>query len=126
MHPRRAAWLAASLSSSFPLVQQGQLMQAVGVQDGGFLRTFAGLQVVADPNIGTTYGAGTNEDEIYVVFADDLLFAEGPMQARVLHEVLSGTLQVRVQVFAYSAFASARYAKAIAKISGTGLVTPTF
>jgi HK97 family phage major capsid protein len=126
MHPRRAAWLAASLSSSFPLVQQGQLMQAVGVQDGGFLRTFAGLQVVADPNIGTTYGAGTNEDEIYVVFADDLLFAEGPMQARVLHEVLSGTLQVRVQVFAYSAFASARYPKAIAKVSGTGLAAPTF
>lgn len=127
MHPRRAAMLASSLSSTFPLFQQGSLNQAVGVQDGGFLSSFAGLRVVQDSNIGVTYGnPGTNQDEIYVVFSPDLILMEGPLRVRVLNEVLSGTLQVRIQVFAYSAFASGRQPESIAVISGTGLATPSF
>jgi hypothetical protein len=44
----------------------------------------------------------------------------------VLQEVLSGTLQVRVQVFAYAAFASGKQPEAIAHLSGTGLAAPSF
>jgi HK97 family phage major capsid protein len=126
MHPRRAAWMAAGLSSSFPLFQQGQLMQAAGVQDGGFLQSLAGLRVVIDSNVGTTYGAGTNEDEVYVVRSSDLAVYESPLRVRVLPEVLSGTLQVKVQVFAYAAFASGKQPEAIGHISGTGLAAPSF
>jgi HK97 family phage major capsid protein len=126
MHPRRSAWLASQLSSTFPLFQQGNLTQAVGTQDSALLSSFAGMRVVHDPNIGSTYGAGTNEDEIYVLRAADLILWEGPLQARVLPEVLSGTLTVRVQLFGYAAFASARYPSSITIISGTGLAAPTF
>jgi len=126
MHPRRAAWLASNLSSTFPLFQQGQLMQAAGTQDGGFLQTFAGLRVVIDSNILTTYGAGTNEDEIYVVRSADLAVYESPLRVRVLEQTLAGTLQVKVQVFAYAAFASGKQPESIGHISGTGLVAPTF
>ena len=126
MHPRRAAWLASGLSSTFPLFQQGQLMQAAGVQDGGFLQSFAGLRVLIDSNIGTTYGAGTNEDEIYVVRSADLILAEGPLRVRALEQTLANTLQVKLQVFSYSAFVSARQPEAIGHISGTGLAAPTF
>jgi hypothetical protein len=84
------------------------------------------MRVVHDPSIGTLYGAGTNEDEIYVLRAADLILWEGPLQARVLPEVLSGTLTVRVQLFGYAAFASGRYPASITIISGTGLVTPAF
>src|SRR3990167_684840 len=126
MQPRRAAWLASGLSSTFPLFQQGQLMQAAGAQDGGFLQSFAGLRVVIDGNIATNYGVATNEDEIYVVRSADLIMAEDPLRVRVLEQVLSGTLQVRLQVFAYSGFMSGRQPEAIAKISGTGLVAPSF
>lgn len=126
MHPRRAAWLASNLSSTFPLFQQGQLMQAAGVQDGGFLLSVAGLRVVIDSNVGVLYGAGTNEDEIYIVRSADLAVYESPLRVRVLQEVLSGTLQVRVQVFAYAAFASGKQPEAIAHISGTGLAAPSF
>jgi hypothetical protein len=107
MHPRRAAWLASNLSSTFPLFQLGSLVQAAGTQDNGMLRSFSGLRVVLDASIGSTYGAGTNEDEIYVLRAADLILMEGPLQARVLSEVLSGTLTVRIQLFGYVAFASA-------------------
>jgi hypothetical protein len=40
--------------------------------------------------------------------------------------VLGGTLQVRLQVLAYSAFISGRQPKSISIISGTGLVAATF
>lgn len=126
MHPRRAAWLASNLSSTFPLFQQGGFYRGVGEQDGGVPLTIAGYPVVVDANVGTTYGTGTNEDEIYLVRADDSPLMEGPMVTRVMDQVLSGTLEVRLQLFNYSAFASERYPKGIAKISGTGLAAPSF
>lgn len=126
MHPRRADWLASTLSTSVPLFQQGSLMQAAGTQDAGFIETFAGLRVIRDVNVGTTYGAGTNQDEIYVVCSTDLYLAEGPLFSRVFEDVGSGTGLIRYQVFAYSSFLSKRYPSAISIISGTGLATPTW
>lgn len=126
LHPTRAAWLASNLSSTFPLFQLGVLMQAAGSQSAGFVDNFAGLKTVLDANIATTRGAGTNEDEIYVVRSTDLILMEGPLRTRVHEQVLSGTLQVRLQVLAYSAFISGRYPSAITKISGTGLAAPSF
>lgn len=126
MHPRRAAFFAAGLSTSSPLFQQGGLMQAVGEQNTGVVGTIAGLPVIIDANIPTTGGAGTNQDDIYVVHMPDLVLMEGAIQTRVLEQPLSDTLEVRVQLFAYSGFASGRFEKGICKISGTGLVTPSF
>ncbi len=46
------------------------------------------------------------------------------MRTRVLPEILSGTLQVRVQVYNYFAFL-VRYGQSICVIQGTGLAAPT-
>ncbi len=126
MHPRRAAFFAAGLSTSSPLFQQGGLMQAAGEQNGGVVGTIAGLPVIIDANIPTTDGAGTNQDAVYVVHMPDLVLMEGALQTRVMEQPLSDTLEVRVQLFGYSAFAAGRFEKGICKISGTGLVTPSF
>jgi HK97 family phage major capsid protein len=126
MHPRRAAWLAASLSSTFPLFQQGGLTQAVGTQNDGFVGTIAGLPVVLDPNVPTNLGAGTNQDEIYVVASQDFRLAEDDIRQATYEEVLSGTLTIRLQLFSYSFFVAGRYPNSIAVIEGTGLVAPTF
>lgn len=40
---------------------------------------------------------------------DDLLLFEGEARTRVLQEVLSGTLQVRFQIYGYNTFMSSRY-----------------
>src|SRR3990170_2909272 len=112
IHPRRAAWLASNLSSTFPLFQLGVLNQAAGSQQAGFVDNFAGLRVIIDSNIGTTYGASTNEDEIYIVRSADLILMEGPLRTAVYEDVLSGTVQVRLQVFAYGAFISGRQPEA--------------
>lgn len=126
MHPRRADWLASGVSTSTTLFQQGSLFQTVGSQDGGFIETFAGSRVIRDVNVGTTYGAATNEDEIYVLASSDLYLAEGPLLSRVFEDVGSGTGVIRYQVFAYSAAITKRYPKSIVIISGTGLAAPTW
>lgn len=126
LHPRRGAWAASNLSSTFPLFQLGGLRQAVGTQSVGFIDNLAGLRVILDGNVSTLEGAGTNQDHVFIVRSEDLILMEGPIRARVLEQTLAGTLQIRLQLFAYSAFISGRQPEAIGEIVGTGLVAPTF
>jgi hypothetical protein len=89
-----------------------------------------GLPVVTDASIPTTWtagapGAGT-EDAIIVMRASDLVLWESPIKTRVLPDVGSGTLTVRLQVYGYVAFTAARQPKSLSVIGGTGLVAPTF
>jgi len=125
MHPRRAAFLAGNLSSTFPLFQVGNLNQAGGTQQAGLVGTISGLPVLSTPAMPTNLGAGTDEDRIIVANLSVLPFMEGPLNTRVHESVLSGDLEVRLQVWAYSAFAARRYdvsgQSPIAVISGTGL-----
>lgn len=127
LHPRRAAWLAGTLSANQSLFQLGNLnFGAVGQQDMGFASNFAGLKVVIDANVTTTNGASTNEDQIIIVHSPDLILWEGGLRAEVFRETLSAEGTVRLRLYAYSAFASERYPSGISVISGTGLVAPTF
>jgi hypothetical protein len=43
----------------------------------------------------------------------------------VLQEVLSGTLQVRFQLYNYVAFIPNRYPASVARINGTGMAAPS-
>ena len=126
MHPRRAAWIASHRDSNGSLLQQGEFALASGAQNKGFALSVAGLGVILDPNITTVQGSGTNEDELYVVDTNELILAESDLRARVLTEVLSGTLQVRLQLYAFSAFAGGRRPKTVTRISGAGLAAPAF
>lgn len=126
MHPRRAAWMASHRDANGNLYQQGQLVLAAGQQNRGFAIEVAGLEQMKDSNIATNLGTNTNEDEVYVLDVDELMLAEGPVRTRVLEEVLSGTLQVRIQLYGESIFAGGRRPKVITRISGAGLVPPTF
>ena len=84
-----------------------------------------GLPAFIDGNIPANLGAGTNESRVITARWQDLYLWEGSMRTRVLSEVLSGTLQVRLQVYNYVAFMPHRRPEAIAVISGTGLIAPT-
>ena len=102
-------------------------MQALGQQDGGFLQSFAGLRVVQDANVGTLYGAGTNEDEIYIIYSPDMRLYEGDQVVELFRTVGSSeTLTARLRLYAYSFFVPGRQPKAISHLSGTGLATPTW
>jgi HK97 family phage major capsid protein len=133
MHPRRWAWLVSQLDANTrPLVvpaAQGPnnaigTFGGLGVQQ--VVGSMQGLPVVTDPSIPTNQGAGTNQDMILVMKSDDVVLYESGIRTRVLQETLSGTLTVRLQVYGYLAFSAGRYAASLARITGAGLVAPTF
>lgn len=133
MHPRRWAWMLAAVDSSGrPLVvpnAQGPtnaIGTFAGVVSEQVVGSVQGLPVVTDPSIAITGGAGTNEDYILVMRASDSYLWESSIRTRVLPEIGSGTLTVRLQVYGYLAFTAERQPKSITLVSGTGLVAPTF
>jgi HK97 family phage major capsid protein len=133
MHPRRWAYLlAASDSSGRPLVvpDAGNPQNAIAtlgtVGSQQVVGQMHGLPVVTDPSMPTNLGAGTNEDVVHVLRASDILLYESGIRSRVLPEVGSGNLTVRLQVYGYLAFTAARYPASVVEIGGTGLVSPSF
>lgn len=133
MHPSRWYWIAAALdSSNRPLIPptvgafnpMGTLDPNT-VQGGGGLNV-GGLSVVLDANISQTLN--TNQDQILCAKWDDIYLYEGAPRMRVLQEVLSGTLQIRIQLWNYIAVIADRFPVAVSTIGGvgnssTGLVT---
>lgn len=131
MHPRRWGFLEAAVdSSNRPLVTPYAPFNAAGVKTTvaaeGAVGSIQGLPVYLDPNIPVNLGGSTNEDRIIICRYQDYKLWESQVRTRVLSEVLSGNLTVRVQVYGYLAFTAARYPSSTAVISGTGLATPTF
>jgi hypothetical protein len=133
MHSRRWYWLQNALSATWPLISQpGIAAQMAGTNLGttygsGVRGTLPnGTPVIVDNNIGTTLGAGT-EDEIYLVDRNECHIWEdpsAPMYIRAEQPKLA-SLGVLMVVYGYFAYTHARYAQA-RKIAGTGLIAPTF
>lgn len=133
MHSRRWYWLQSQLTTSWPMFgQPGVSPQTVGTNFAerygrGFRGVLPnGLAVVVDNNVGTSFG--TNEDEIYIVPSDECHLWEDP-QAPVFiraEQPAAATLGVLLVLYGYFAYSFRRFTNGMAKISGTGLITPTF
>ena len=136
MHPRRLAFLLASVDQAGrPLVVPtlGGPMNAMATGSGqafygnsGY--SLMGLPIVADANVRTNAGAGTDEDRIYCVNANELHLWEqaGSPFALNFDATGAGSLTIKSVVYGYSAFTAGRYPGAVSAIAGTGLVAPTF
>jgi len=135
MHSRRWYWLSSQMSSTWPLINwSGIPTQAGGVADPsssyasgprGVLPS--GLQVIVDNNIGTTLGAGT-EDELYVVPASECHLWEDPNAPLFIRaeQPAAASLGVLLVAYSYFAYTFGRYANGMGKVSGTGMIAPTF
>ena len=130
MHPRRWAWIISQRDTTgrVQVVPNGPAVNQPGTFGGlaaqGVAGTLAGLPVVVDPSIPTN--VSTNQDPVLVMKADDIYLWESGIRSRVLPDIGSGNLTVRLQVYGYLAFTAERYPVSISKITGTGLATPTF
>lgn len=99
------------------------MMLQTGVGDDGYMGRFTyGLPCLTDGNIPSNLGSGTDETRIITARTSDLFLWEGSLKTRALSEVLSGTLQVRFQVWNYFAFMGNRRPESISAISGTGTI----
>jgi HK97 family phage major capsid protein len=130
--PARWFWMASQLDSQnrpFILPETNAPFNPLALQTGGDVEGPVGrvlnFPLLADGNIPANLGTGTNEERIIVARTSDLYLWEGSMRTRVLTEILSGTLQVRLQVYNYAAFMGDRRPEAISVISGTGLIAPS-
>lgn len=135
MHPRRWAFCLASLdSSNRPLIvpAANNPQNAAGTFGGdaaeGFVGTMQGINVYVDANIPATTGAGTNQDSVIVLRRSESYLWEDPTGPHLdtFRDVGSGTLTVRYRLFNYYAQAHERRPASISKVTGTGLVSPSF
>jgi HK97 family phage major capsid protein len=115
-----------------------------GAPDEGPVGTILGRTWYVDNNIPLTFGGTTapsmasvsaghvspadgitgnpNYTPVIAGVFDDLLLFEGEIRTRVLQEILSGTLQVRFQIYSYLAFLPNRYQDANSRIVSYGNV----
>ena len=137
MHSRRWYWIQSQLSSTFPLIAQPGVPAGINVAGANYGDRYgsgfrgvlpSGIPVIVDNNIATNLGAGTNEDEIYFVSANECHLwedANAPLFIRTDTGPSVKSLGIDVVLYGYFAYTHARYSHA-QKISGTGLVTPTW
>lgn len=142
MHPRRWYWWATSLDSGAtgttgrPLLAAGDggPHNVAALHDGSPAEGRVGHAIfgphgyycsanVPTDDLAGVPGGGT-QDPVLAAKWDDLWLFESSLRTRVLTEVLSGTLQVRFQVYGYVAFL-ARYGQSIVIARGAGLAPPT-
>jgi HK97 family phage major capsid protein len=131
MHSRRWFWMASALDTGnrpFVVPAAAGPYNALATMNGlaaeGPVGTWHGYPVFLDQNMPTTLGGGT-EDAVICYRGNDHLLFEGAIRTRALPEVLSGTLTVRLQVYAYSALILGRFPAGVSKITGTGLAAPS-
>jgi HK97 family phage major capsid protein len=136
MHPRRwGALTVAAAGDGRALVQVADAnvsgMNSFGSGMAAAVQTVVGsllgVPVITDPNIRTNLGAGTNEDSILVMRASEV-FAWEPAQLlrQFTFEQPQGPQSVQLAGYGNAAFTAARRPTAIARITGAGLVPPTF
>lgn len=136
MHSRRWYWLSSQMSSTWPMVNWTNIpVQAAGVANAASSYSSGprgvlpcGLQVIVDNNVATNLGAGTNEDEVYVVPSSECHLWEDPNAPMFIRaeQPAAANLGVLLVAYSYFAYTFGRYANGMQKVAGTGLVTPTF
>jgi hypothetical protein len=135
MTPTRWLWLNAAMVNTWPMLgQPGVAAQNAGINYAekygqGYAGTLPnGLPVVLDANVPTNLGTGTNQDEIYVVPQSECHLWEDPNAPFFIQAEQPNAKKLGIDIVVYSffAFTFGRYPSAIRKISGTGLVAPTF
>lgn len=135
MHSRRWYWLSSQMSSTWPLVnwpgvpvQAGASANVTTYSQGVRGVLPCGLEVIVDNNIVTNAGAGTNEDELYVVPNSECHLWEDPAAPLFIRaeQPKAANLGVLLVAYSYFAYTHGRYANGMQKVGGTGLVTPVF
>jgi HK97 family phage major capsid protein len=137
LHGRRWFWFATALdgasgTSGRPLVNPAEtgfnvsaIYDGMDVPEGLVGHVPFGPRAYISANVPTndTTGGGSGQDLAISAKWDDLWLFEGDLRTRVLPEVLSGTLEIRFQVYNYVAFL-ARYGASLAIGTGTGFAAP--
>jgi len=121
--------IAAQDTTGRPLVVPNSaygVMNGLGVADGqnaqGVAGTFRGLPVYLDAQIPTNLGAGTNQDEVFVLDQTQINLYESAVTAEAFEQTYANTLSVFCRIYEYYGIIANRLPKAISLITGTGMI----
>ena len=121
--------LAAQDTTGRPLVVPNAaygVFNGLGTADGqnaqGVAGTFRGLPVYLDPLIPVNLGAGTNQDEVFILDASQVNLYESAPKAEAFQQTYASTLSVYCRIYEYYGVIANRLPKAISLISGTGMI----
>lgn len=138
MHGRRWAWLKAQTTSAWPFINAGVPGQAMGTDAGAAYPAGVrghlpdGGAVVTDNHVVTNLGTGTNQDEVYLVAKQEAHLWEDPKAPMFIRAEQTQAKKLGIDLVLYGYFAAIfdrvqDSSKAVhRKLTGTGLVTPTF
>ncbi len=127
-------WLRALDTTNRPIFgpTAGNPFNAAATYDrpdymGGGLQIL-GIPVVADANMPTNLGTGTNETAVIVGdFRESYLWEDNSSNPLfVRFEEPSGTNAIRTILFGFSAYTAGKYPTAFSAVTGTGLITSTW
>jgi HK97 family phage major capsid protein len=130
VHPRRWGWALSSLDSTgrplvTPYAPQNPLADNGALAASGVVGSMQGLPVSTDANVTITNN--TDQDIILIGdFSQALLWTNDAPMFEMSRENRFGTGEIVVRARQYYAFSAAAYPKAFAKITGSGLTTPSF
>lgn len=99
-----------------------QLGVANGVQNQGVAGEYRGVPVYLDPLIPNNLGAGTNQDEAFVLDSKQVFLYESPTKIEAFRETYANQLSLFVRIYEYYGIIANRLPKTISVISGTGMI----
>jgi len=122
--PRRVAWLMSSLQSEIPVFAPGGAAPAPAGAPWD-LGQLLGMRIIADGNVPTTYGAGTNaEIGMALLLPEDLYYTESA-QYWTFKQALSAKLVYRFEVASFAYYWPTRRPQSIATVQGTAFAPPS-
>ena len=131
MSPTRWSWILEALDTTTrPLIlSQGGSFNAPGVGTDavaqGSVGTLLSLPVYTDNNVPANKGAGTNQDEIYVLRGPDVFLYESELQMESFEATYANQNSVLFRALGYSAMIPDRYGASVNIVQGTGLIGAT-
>ena len=130
LHPNRSAWALEQLDSQTrPLITaDGSGFNGAGISTDsvaqGSVGTLAKIPVYVDPNISLTANSATNQDEVYVLRAEDIYLWESALRMESFEATYADNASVLFRVMGYMGFIGNRHTAAVQSLRGTGLVAP--
>jgi HK97 family phage major capsid protein len=99
-----------------------QLGVADGVQNQGLAGEYRGVPVYLDPLIPNNLGAGTNQDEAFVLDSKQINLYESTAKVEAFRETYANQLSLFVRIHEYYGIIANRLPKTISLITGTGMI----
>jgi HK97 family phage major capsid protein len=92
----------------------------------GYAGEYRGLPVFLDPLIPNNLGAGTNQDEVFILDATQINLYESAPTVETFDATYANQMSMFLRIYEYYGLIANRLPKAISLISGTGMIPGSY